>query len=200
MRNGCPHNPFSVHRLGPENIAYRFSEDDCLERLVSVVAAAGWCAELVGPHGAGKSTLLHTLAGAARARSSRVRMWRCAEGRPALPVLWRWRLHAADLCFLDSAERAPSRSLAALMRHCQRRGVGLVFTAHHPKGWGLHVAVEATPGQFLSVVRSVAVGEAAPDAAALERLLADHAGNAREALFALYDGFESRGALTASPR
>jgi hypothetical protein len=200
MRNGCPHNPFSVQGLGPDNMGYVFAEGASLAPLVSRLDAAGWRAELVGPHGVGKSTLLHTLAGEAQARGMRVVEWRCAQGSRPLPRLWRWRLPGTDVVFLDSGENAAARRLASLKRHCERRGIGLVVTMHEPSGWGMELRLEATPRQLLEVVRSVAGDAPGMDEAAAGRLLHEHGGNAREALFALYDRHEERGRVTAFPR
>jgi len=194
MRRGRPTNPFSAHRHGPGRVPYVFEEGDSLARTADAFERAGWTGELWGPHGSGKSTLLAALGEEMERRGLRLFRWQCRDDRPRLPPGWRWRLWRSDACLLDGAERLHEGQFRALRKACRRMGRGLVATRHEPCGLGLSLRITTSVRQFEALVARLRAGSAetggAEDAA---EALARRGGDAREALFDLYDSWEKRG-------
>lgn len=188
MKRSAPLNPFSVQCHGPGNIDYVFDAEQERDALVDRVRVAGWNAELCGPHGVGKSTLLRTLQSIAELDGRRTAWWGCSDRQRWLRPQWLASLGRLDVVFLDGAERLAwwqRRWLMAATRAC---GAGLMMTTHARLGHGLFVPMAASPRRLALVVRRL-VPEADPaelDAAAA-RALASADGNAREAMFALYE-------------
>ncbi len=175
-------NPFRAERI--DALAFVPHEPGVrAEEVVDRFRRNGWRGAAVGPHGTGKSTLLRTLADAAEAEGHAV--WRpfinldssradcCLRPPPAATV---WAIDG--WCHLAPPRRWGLRRLA------RSRGAGILGTAHLC-GWGLPVMhrTRATPALLAQLNTTLAPGTSI-DAAALLR---STRGNARDALFALYD-------------
>lgn len=189
---GRPHNPFSTCHTGPEGVEYLFPPGQSLAGLSDEIASVGWRAELVGPHGVGKSTLLVTLEGEARRRGLPTARFFLNREDPRLPWGWRSRIPRGGVCFLDGSEVLSRRILGAVDRVSRRRGAGLVLTAHQPLGIAPAHEIKTRPEDFARLVHQLHPIARMNQTDAAE-LLAAHHGNAREALWALYDEFEVGG-------
>lgn len=100
--------------------------------------------------------------------------------------------NASTQIVLDGCEQLTWWQRLRLRWHCRRRGAGLLVTAHRDLGlpplWRTETNAELA--QRL-VARLLGEGNADwPGAERVERLLAEHRGNLREVLFALYDLYE----------
>ncbi|MBN2192242.1 MAG: hypothetical protein JW751_05455 [Polyangiaceae bacterium] len=135
-----------------------------LEALYSRWHDLGQRAQIVGPHGTGKSTLLAHLV--ARARRDDI------------------TVTALD----DATVRSPLRVACARLRH--RR---LLITAHRDLGLPTlcHTRLDLATARSVLAHLLQAHPAALPSDAALGVLLAEHGGNFREVLFALYDQYEA---------
>ena len=181
-RTPASRNPFRVDRLDALAFVPHEPGLDAAE-VVDRFRRRGWHGAAVGPHGTGKSTLLRTLADAAEAEGHPVwrpffnrdtpRSRRAAHPPPGVGV---WAIDG--WCHLSPLRRRRLRRLA------RSRGAGVLGTAHLC-GWGLPVVhrTRATPALLAELCERLAPGVAVDAAALLTRTR----GNARDALFALYD-------------
>ncbi|MDK2972085.1 MAG: hypothetical protein PWP23_1840 [Candidatus Sumerlaeota bacterium] len=195
MDPGRSSNPFSSRHVTPAAVPYIFPEGRTLGDFLAPLEENGWTGELAGPEGAGKTTLLFTIAAELRRRGLRSMLFRIREERPRLPLAWRLAVRRAAVVLVDSAELLRPSAVESLIASCQRRKSGLLLTTHVPFGLGLSCRVEPHPECFHALVARLL----APEGKTLGReqaraLLLRHGGNAREALFDLYEQWE-RGAL-----
>lgn len=192
MQPGRAHNPFSAGCLGPENLDYDFQSPEEEASLFHGLEAHGWRGELIGAHGAGKSTLLRTIGVRLEERGLRVARFRSRDERPHLPLDWPAMVLASRVCLLDGGECLPGVERLALFALCRLLRRGMILTTHNRFGWGLGVPVAVSPAKFHRLVGALLQGEASPPGAdETDALLAAHGGDARSALFALYDAYES---------
>jgi hypothetical protein len=78
-----------------------------------------------------------------------------------------------------------------LKRHCRRRGLGLLVTAHAPVGLPQLYGTEATPELAERIVGQLMAGRSPPfTTVELAACFIRHDGNVRETLFDLYDLYE----------
>lgn len=196
----APLNPFSVQCLGPGNIEYLFEKADELDDLIGKLAAHGWRGELCGPHGVGKSTLLRMLERNAQAVGLRTAWWQCTDRQRGLRPSWVAAMGRVDVVFLDGAERLRWWQRRWLMTATRVAGVGLVMTTHVALGHGLLVPMRATANQLAALIgRLMPACDHATARDWAEESLSKNGGNAREALFGLYEEFEC-GALASHAR
>jgi hypothetical protein len=146
---------------------------------------------------------------AARSCGSPVEPSAAAAGLPAecsrraaadLPVAcWRDSIaswNASTQIVVDGCEQLGWLQRTWLKWNCRRRGTGLLVTAHRDSGlpplWTARTSVELAQRV---VARLLGQGDAGwLRGEQVERLFAEHRGNVRELLFALYDLYEQRNA------
>jgi energy-coupling factor transporter ATP-binding protein EcfA2 len=153
---------------------------------------------IIGPHGCGKSTLLATLAEHwPREFGYRVTQVALHDGERTLPEsFWHGDYQERDLLIIDGYEQLGWRARWALQRLRRRTSCGLLVTGHTATRLPTLHRVEPDYPTFLAVVRQLL--EPWNDSRLAEEFLERHAatawqqtgGNAREALFRLYDCWE----------
>jgi len=159
-------NPFATCWTRPGVLAFRFPAGQSAEKLITQLAAQGWCGAIIGPHGSGKTTLLATL-------------------RPLLSVVGR------GVHVVDGYEQLGRLARWQVRRHCRRNGTGLLVTSHRPTG--LPTLIELKPSRRLidGLVADLCDEIASPITPAhVAACYARRGGNVREMLFDLYDRHE----------
>lgn len=193
MNQGLAHNPFSTRHVQPGVIPYIFPEGESLEELLELLKSNQWRGEFVGPHGAGKSTLLYTVQNQLEAIGYTTGEFFCNDESPRLPAKWRRQAAGADIVFINGAEVISWWGRRQLQTYCRSRGKGLIATTHRVMGFGCVYHVSVREDTFLLVVEKLlgALSESHREIA-LGRLK-ERNGNARLALFDLYDAYEAGG-------
>ena len=196
-------NPFSTRFTRPGRIE---PLDDAgrpvdVEGLLKRFRDLGGTAAIVGPHGSGKSTLLTHLAEAIERRGGqspriRLRSWR--DGLAAWRVICQ-SVAGATVC-IDSWECIGPATRILLRLAARLSGCGLLVTSHRGVGMPELTRCGTSASLLRAIVRSgTLICEADIDAA-----FANHSGNLRESLYALYDRFEAgqrrvRAVVSAGP-
>lgn len=185
-------NPFASRYVRPGAIPFVFPDADHPETLIDRLRQTGWRGQIVGPHGSGKSTLLATLLPALKQAGKSVTLYRLADQQRYLPAradetLW----NSQTLVVVDGYEQLNWWSRWRLNRRCRSSHAGLLVTTHRDAGMPtiysttVHASIARELVQSLLRRGSIPL----PDST-IERALASHPGNLREALFELYDGYE----------
>jgi hypothetical protein len=191
-------NPFSTRYVRPGAIPFQFAEGESAARIVSKLREGGWRGEIVGPHGAGKSSLVQALLPAIRDAGRTPRLVQLRAGDRALPMSWR---ELADclpetVIVVDGYEQLSRYCRWRLGRLCARRGFGLLTTSHERSG--LPQLYRFSPGRAAlhRVVEHLLRGRSDSGrriaAADVDQAFDECRGDIREALFRLYDVWESR--------
>lgn len=202
MNPGAPLNPFVTRHLALPFCERAGEPPGAPARLLDQALRLR-LGEIIGPEGTGKTTLLRALLAEATARRIPAALIR-VPNRQRWPTssVWKFcRSHArlpapGALLLLDSAEQlvAPARWL--LRAACRAHGVALVVTGHAPLGLP-SLRLTAVDDELFARLTSAILARS-PEAPALvsaaeaPEALRLAAGNAREALFALYDRYEQR--------
>jgi energy-coupling factor transporter ATP-binding protein EcfA2 len=191
-------NPFSTRFTRPGRIEQL---DDAgrpvdVEGLLERLRDLGGTAAIVGPHGSGKSTLLAHLAEAIERRGGQSPRFRLRSWRDGLAA---WRaicqsVAGATIC-IDSWECIGPATRILLRLAARLSGCGLLVTSHRGVGMPELTRCGTSASLLRAIVRSLPhypdwhgtlICEADIDAA-----FANHSGNLRESLYALYDRFEA---------
>ena len=180
-------NPFRSARID----ALRFRLDEGWEALWARFEALGRRASLVGPEGSGKTALLLEIEARLARQGFRVRRLQLKrEQRRPDARAWRAALRARGprtVVSVDGAEQLSRWRWHRLARATRRAG-GLIVTSHHP---GLLPTLHhhhTSPALLADLVAELAGQDTATALRAeLERLFAEHHGNLRDCLRALYD-------------
>lgn len=207
MTHGAPSNPFSTRHLALPFLTPEGEAPDLVCRLLDRLLERRE-GEIIGPQGTGKTTLLRALLAEASRRQLPAVLTRVPQGRRWPPVETRQfcsnlrQNRARGLLLLDSAEQLPPPVLWWLRAACRWSGAALAVTGHEPLGlpplW--HSGVDEVMAERLArevLASSCGAPELVPPEEAREALRLAR-GNAREALFVLYDRYEQR--WTAAPR
>lgn len=188
------HNPFATRFVRPGALAYRFPAGDSAEQLVERLRASGWWGQIIGPHGSGKSTLLASLPPAlAAAGRETLTIALHQHDRRLRPTEQLDGLGRDSQLIVDGYEQLGRWARWRLAHRCRRAGCGLLVTAHEDVGLPTVAVVEPSLETMRHVVAQlvpegdVAIGDD-DVSAAWQRCR----GNLREALFDLYDLYESR--------
>lgn len=189
-------NPFATRFTRPGALDFTFPDGQDAAQLVARLAAQGWWGQIVGPHGSGKSTLLHSLVPALEAAGRRIAWFTQGARERRLPVTpeetsyWDERTQLV----VDGYEQVGWFSRQWLKRMCRSRRAGLLVTTH--KSVGLPTLWTTQPDAMLlrQLVDRLLTAEQRPFIRDedVSRCYQRHAGNLREALFALYDLYEQR--------
>jgi len=189
-------NPFSTRNVRPGAIAFVFPAGHDAESLVEQLAASGWSGAIVGPHGTGKSTLLATLIPAIKAAGRQVIRYELHDGQrklPSSPALPHGMPNA--VIAVDGYEQLSWWNRTRLRRQCRQQGWGLLVTTHEeidlPTLFRTSVD-EQLAGRLVQAM--LPPGDTTISEADVTAALSKHRGNLREALFELYDLYETRSA------
>jgi len=187
-------NPFSTRFIQPGALPFLFPADVNASQLVARLAQQEWWGEIIGPHGSGKSTLLASLTPELCRANRRVVQITLHDGERTL------RAHNAAIAGIDSQtvlivdgyEQLWIWNRYLLRRFCRKRRSGLLVTAH--SGAGLPALFETRVDRRTA---SAVLARLCPDGdvvnqSDLDRALAAHGQDLREALFELYDLYEQR--------
>jgi hypothetical protein len=188
-------NPFATRFTRPGAIPFDFAPGSAREG-VDRLAAHGWWGQIIGPHGSGKSTLLHSLRPELAARGREV-VWITqgpGERRLALAPHEIERWTPATQVIVDGYEQLGWLARKRLQSRCRQANAGLLVTAHEDVGLPLLYETSPSEETLQQLVQRLLSPEQRPliGAEDVSRCYQAHAGNLREALFALYDLYERR--------
>lgn len=189
-------NPFSAARLRPGTISFIFEHGVNLGQLVDALEANRWRGEIIGQHGTGKSTLLTALVPAIAARGRVVKVATLASGQRRLPegYLAALRVTAGlGVAVIDGFEQLGLLNRWRLRRCCRSQGTGLLVAMHRTAGMPRIYQTKIDVPRAWMVVQRFQEGFAPlVKLSDLVERLAQRQLNLREALFDLYDVYESR--------
>lgn len=179
-------NPLTVQRV--RRLRYRLtgaSWEEMLQRL----HALDYRAAIVGAHGHGKTTLMEDLGQRLAAEGWEVRSLRLQRGQGWLTAEQRRSLvdgaGRRAMWFVDGIDELSALERWRLLR--ERRAGGMVIAVHRegllPTLW----RCETSPRLLEALLSELGVGGEHRPGPSAERLFAEHDGNLREALRALYD-------------
>jgi hypothetical protein len=191
----CPRtsNPFSTRRVRPGAIPFLFPGGESLAGLLARLRATNWWGQIIGPHGSGKSTLLAALLPELRRAGREPLLNVLHDGQRRLPEDAWQHGNGHRILVVDGYEQLHRWTQFWILRHCRRRGQGLLVTAHADAGLPDLYRTAVTPAAARRVVEFLTTGMPSrvtpPE---VEAPLAARQGNLREALFDLYDLHERR--------
>lgn len=191
----APDNPFSTRCVRPGAVPFLFPEGDDAQQLVGRLREQGWWGAVLGPHGSGKSALVATLVEAMERLPRRVLRVELHDRERHLPDHARRTLaqDPPEQLVVDGYEQLGRLARWRLRRHCRRRGLGLLASAHRPVGLPELYRTQVDLDLAQRLVEHLQAGHeplVGPDDVAAAH--ARHGENLRELLFALYDLYESR--------
>lgn len=163
--------------------------------LVRRLQQNGWWGEIVGSHGAGKSALVAELIPEIELAGRRVTLVELHDGQRRLPLDLSSdsRLRPPMVLVVNGYEQLSRWRRFLLKRHCRRRGLGLLVTAHAPLGFPKLYRPVPTPELAERIVGHLMSGRSpAFTASEPSACFARCNGNMRETLFDLYDLYEQR--------
>jgi hypothetical protein len=189
-------NPFCAARLRPGTIDFVFENGRTLEQLVDTLEAHAWHGQITGGHGTGKSTLLAALTPAMERRGRIVKSITLVAEQGKLPRDFVRSLHLTaglGVAAVDGVEQLYFWNRLRLRRFCRAHGLGLVVASHRPARLPGLYQTAVDEDRAWKVVERLQYGF--PERIGfgdLQKRLAGHQGNLREALFDLYDLYEER--------
>ena len=213
-------NPFATCWTKPGALAYRFSDVESAEQLVSLLASRKWCSAIVGPHGSGKSTLLEALKPVLAAAGCHIVFVSLHDRERRLPPsVWQDLKHTSEpldsprrdkpagslpiprdnrrLLIVDGYEQLSFLERWRVARYCRSQSIGVLVTSHTPVQFPTHIPtlISTAPDRALvsQLVADLANEVSTPITA--EDVAASHAchgSNVREIFFDLYDRHEQR--------
>jgi hypothetical protein len=189
VRTGARHNPFAVERLGPFGRGYTDDRVLGIEQIEAMLEACGWRGELVGPEGSGKSTLLRALHARAETRGLSPRLLRLRDTMPLPALVAGAEVLRGGFLMLDGAELIPRPLRRVIFGAAQIFGVKLIATVHTATPGVSGVRITCTEAQFAAIVADLLGRPATTEELAA---LPACSGDARKALFRLYDEHERR--------
>ena len=188
-------NPFATRFTRPGALVpldadgNRLDLDALLDRLGSL----GGSGSIEGLHGRGKTTTLLALAERAERRGLAVTVRRVRSVRD-LAELWRglMRMPTGGTLFIDGWESLgwfPCRliRLVAVLRACR-----LVVTSHGRAGLPVLLSCRTSPRLLSMILAQLPTAAPAIEDRDIGEAFLRHGGNLRDALYDLYDRFESR--------
>jgi len=198
LQPGLGDNPFATCRTRPGTLPFLFEAGQCdahsLDELVARWIAHRRRGAVVGPHGSGKSTLLAALLPVLRRSGLPLVHVELHDGQRCLPSDAWARVGADTDCVLviDGYEQLSWLQRLRLAAW-SRLGGGLLITSHLPTWLPTICLLQPSLAAAQAIVRALQADQleviTPSDVAAA---FADHRGDLREMLFALYDLYESR--------
>lgn len=186
-------NPFDARYVRPGAIRFLWPTGQSPETLLARLEQNGWQGQIVGPHGSGKSALVAWLIEEIQRAGRRAVLVELHDGQRHLPVSLRGigGSCAGAVLIVDGYEQLSCWSRFLLRRHCRRRKLGLVVTAHASAGFPDLLRTAAGLDLAVRVVREL-LGDRSLGVTDDEigRLFERRQGNLRELLFDLYDLYE----------
>jgi hypothetical protein len=188
-------NPFATCWTRPGALPFRFNNGQCVEHLISKLAAQQWQGAIVGPHGSGKSTLLESLKPAIVAAGRTFEAISLRDGQHRLPRdFFAARASSANtVIIIDGYEQLgwPARLHVSL--RCVVTGAELLVTSHKPTR--IPTLIHLTPN--LQLIEQLVDDLCTEVSTTITRADIDashacHGSNVREILFDLYDRHEER--------
>jgi len=185
-------NPFSTRHVRPGAIPYLFPEGEDAATLLARLERSAWRGQIVGPHGSGKSALLATLVAALETRGKPVLPVTLHDGARKIPGgLDALQAERGTLVIIDGYEQLAFWNRLLLRRHCRRRGLGLLVTAHRSVGFPQLFRTTTSIALAEQLANRLLGGRPLPlDRAELRQQFDEHQGNLREVFFSLYDAYE----------
>lgn len=196
-------NPFATRFVRPGAVPYVFPPGCDAAQLVAQLRAHSWWGQVVGRHGSGKSTLLATLLPHLTAADRHVEYVRVRPYEPGWPGdRQRWQQWTERTqVVVDGYEQLGWWQRWLLRRACRRQRAGLLVSVHRPRRFPVLWTTETSESLAQAVVAQLLPAahrhRITPDD--VRAAFAAHAGDLRETLFALYDVYEERAAITAAP-
>jgi len=188
-----PSNPFSTRFIRPGAIPFVFPEGQSAQSLVELLAANGWCGQIIGPHGSGKSTLLATLIPALAAAGRRAVHIALHQREHRLPRIERSTLGTDTQLVIDGYEQLSWWARRRVKAMCLRHGAGLLVTAHSDMGLPLIFQTQPSRQLAQTIVEKILPADSARlSADDIHRAFEATGGNLRETLFRLYDVYQQR--------
>lgn len=188
-------NPFSTRFVRPGAIPFHFREGESAEQLVENLRRNHWLGEIIGPHGTGKSTLLETLKPLIENAGRFIVHLKLTAEAPSLKTseLFGGVWNAKTLILIDGYEQLRLPACCILAARRRLTGAGMLITAHRPMGFPPLYQTGASEPIFNDLVELL-VRETNSTITRTEAAQALQAanGNVRDALFQLYDLYESR--------
>jgi ABC-type cobalamin/Fe3+-siderophores transport system ATPase subunit len=189
-------NPFATRFIRPGAVLYLFAEGESASSLVERLAASGWRGQIIGPHGSGKSTLLAALVPAIEATGRRVTLVALHQGERQLPAIDLRALSPATILVIDGYEQLGWWPRWRVHRLCQRRGAGLLVTAHADCGFPTIYQTQPSAELAQRVVEALLPqGDTTLAHADVAATFEATGGNVRETLFKLFDVYQERQAI-----
>jgi hypothetical protein len=190
-----PSNPFATRYMRPGTVPFVFAEGESLNGVISRLENSGHGGAIVGPHGSGKSTLLANVLVALQGAGKRTELFTLRDGQRRLPEGWRIHAFEAALVAIDGYEQLGWLERWRVRRYCRRGGRGLLVTTHAPVGLPTLYCTRPTVALAKQVIRQLLADRSLDHRAMLSddelaQLFAQHRGDLRELLFALYDRYE----------
>lgn len=188
-------NPFSTRFVRPGAMAYFFSDDVSLERIVARLRDNNGWGQILGPHGTGKSTLLQAITPQLAAAGKQIELFTLHQGQPRLDVeprrIRNWNERTQII--VDGYEQLSWWHRWRLVRECRKRRAGLLVTTH--RDLGLPTLFETRGSlETTQLIASRLLGDETHLISSQDVAAAFHQNrsNVRETLFALYDLYEVR--------
>lgn len=188
-------NPFATRFVRPGAIEFLLPEGQTLDSLVDTLDLHGWRGQILGPHGTGKSTLLHSLQPVLVERLRLLAWFTQNNGERSLNVTEadaaQWS--SQTLVIVDGYEQLGWLAKRWLTATCDRTSAGLLVTTHTDMGLPTIFATQPSATLLQEVVAELTtLTNGIISADDVSHCYQQHAGNLREALFALYDLYELR--------
>jgi hypothetical protein len=192
-----PQNPFCTRLIRPGALPYLFPGGLTAQKLVERLAAGGGWGQIVGPHGSGKTSLLESLVPQLQAAGRPAVRFALRDGQRSLPKGWqsdvRQHLQGATspVVLVDGYEQLGLAARLWLRLYCRWHKLGLIVTSH--QSVGLPELMRCEPSLELAQAIVERLQAAYPQyvtPADVQRCFAQHEGNLREMLFALYDVYD----------
>lgn len=188
-------NPFATRFVRPGAIEFLLPEGQTLDSLVDTLDRHRWRGQILGPHGTGKSTLLHSLQPVLVERLRLLAWFTQNQGERSLNITEadaaQWS--SQTLVIVDGYEQLGWLAKRWLTATCDRTGAGLLVTTHTDMGLTTIFATQPSETLLQEVVAELtALANGIISADDVSHCYQQHAGNLREALFALYDLYELR--------